>query len=108
MIEVCNKIIRVVSITTFISCHVIYRSTSFQFDDSLKCDGEINYPWISPNDEANCSSQCPSSGWSPPLNTPCDCNKPGNMKCEGSGWICYYHYGKILVYIFKSFNNLLF
>ena len=86
MIEVCNKIIRVVSITTFVSCHVIYRSASFDFDDYWKCDGTIKFPWISPNDEANCSSQCQSDWY-----TPCDCNKPGNMKCEGSGSTCYNH-----------------
>ena len=105
MIEVCYKIIRVVSITTFVSCHVIYRSISFQFDDYLKCDGRIDYPWIIPNDEANCLSQCPSD-WEQHI--PCDCNNPGNMKCEGRGWICYNHGCKFLVYIFKNFNNLLF
>ena len=76
---------------------MIYRSTSFQFDDRLKCDGRINYPWISPNDEANCSSQCRSDEF-----TPCDCNKPGSMNCEGKGSICYFHHCKMLVIVIKS------
>ena len=77
MIEVSNKVIKVASITTLILCHVIYRSISFQFYDDLLCNGKINYPWISPNDEANCSSQCPSHLKQA---IPCDCNKLGNMK----------------------------
>ena len=67
--------------------------------DILKCDGYILCPWLSPHDEANCLHQCPSS--SRPF--PCNCNKPGNMTCEGEGLICYNQDGNILV-LFISAN----
>ena len=71
--------------------------------DSLKCDGLIDCPWLSPHDEANCSQQCPSS-WYEPI--PCDCNEPGNMTCAGSNWVCYAKSGKFLVlfYFCKRHN----
>ena len=56
-----------------------------------KCDGVIDCPWFSPHDEANCSQQCSSSWWGP---IPCDCNKPGNMTCEGGSQVCYRESGK--------------
>ena len=65
-----------------------------------KCDGLISCPWLTPNDEANCT-QCPS--WRPHR---CDCNKPGNFTCEGRGLTCYRDSGKIFVYLFKQlFTN---
>ena len=64
-----------------------------------KCDGLIDCPWLSPYDEANCSQQCSSSSWYGPI--PCDCNKPGNMMCEGRstqrGSVCHSKSGKFLV-----------
>ena len=70
-------------------------------DISNKCDGSIQCPWLTPNDEANCSSQCPSY-W--PI--PCDCNKPGNMKCEQRGRVCYNESGMTLVvYLSKCLNS---
>ena len=66
--------------------------------DILKCDEEIDCPWLSPHDEANCSQQCPLLEWE---GIPCDCNKPGNMTCEGRVWqrnyVCYTMWGKLLV-----------
>ena len=56
-----------------------------------KCNGYIDCPWLTPNDEANCSSQCPSD-----LLIPCDCNKPGNMKCKQRGPVCYNENGEVL------------
>ena len=72
--------------------------------DSLKCDGWINCPWLSPHDEANCSQQCPLSLYSP---IPCNCNKPGIMTCEGFGPVCYSEYSKLLVlfYFCKRYND---
>ena len=60
----------------------------------FKCDGYIDCPWLTPNDEANCSPQCPSD-----LPIPCDCNKPGNMKCKQRGFsaACYRDVGMALV-----------
>ena len=64
--------------------------------NNLKCDGYINCPHLIPHDEANCSQQCPPSPyWSDSI--PCDCNKPGNMTCEGWGLVCYDKSGKVLV-----------
>ena len=57
-----------------------------------KCNGYIDCPWLTPNDEANCSSQCPSD-----YPIPCDCNKPGNMKCKQEGPVCYENFGKVVV-----------
>ena len=54
-----------------------------------KCNGYIDCPWLTPNDEANCSSQCPSD-----LLIPCDCNKPEYMKCKQRGPVCYNKNGK--------------
>ena len=87
-------------------------------DDSLKCDGKINCPWLSPHDEANCPQQCQpclqsilligsrniSIGWRP---IPCACNKPGNMMCAGFGQVCYRESGKLLVlfYFCKRHND---
>ena len=65
----------------FMTAIMIYRKCD---DDYNKCNGEIDCSWLSPHDGANCSQQC-SVLWS----IPCDCNKPGNMTCEGSGWVCY-------------------
>ena len=56
-----------------------------------KCDGYIDCPWLTPNDEANCSSQCPSY-----LPIPCDCNKPGNMTCGKYGYVCNLNSGEHL------------
>ena len=61
--------------------------------DSWKCDGKIDCPWLSPHDEANCSQQCPSSNW----RIPCDCNKLGNMTCQGDDRVCYEEFSKSLV-----------
>jgi len=53
------------------------------------CNGRINCPWLTPNDEANCT-ECPS-------NRPnrCDCNQEGNFTCEWDGdgfdWFTCYH-----------------
>ena len=70
-------------------------------NDSMKCNGEIDCPWLSPHDEANCSQQCSSSRYGP---IPCDCNKPGNMTCNRrfgrSGYVCYRKSGKFLVLCF--------
>ena len=74
--------------------------------DSLKCDGYISCPWLSPHDEANCSQQCSSSTWHGSI--PCACNKPlGNMTCEGKGAVFYHEYGKLLVlfYFCKRHND---
>ena len=79
--------------------------------DYLKCDGYVQYPWLSPHDEANCSQQCSSSCFSfsccPWSSFPCDCNKPQNMTCEGSGRVCYREFGKLLVlfYFCKRHND---
>ena len=65
--------------------------------DKLKCDGFINCPWLSLHDEANCSPKC---RW--PVSIPCDCNKLGNMTCEGrvgqSGHVCYSGSGKFFLF----------
>ena len=75
-------------------------------EDRWKCDGYINCPWLSPHDEANCSQQCPSS-W---FTVPCDCNKPGNMTCEGKvgqrNYVCYPVWGKLPVSFCKYYNLL--
>ena len=70
--------------------------------DGLKYTGYIEYPWLSPHDEANCSRQCPS--W---YSIPCACNKPRNMTCEGKGGVCYRKSGKLLVlfYFCKRHND---
>ena len=74
---------------------------SLVFDCRLKCqsdyecDGLIDCPWLTPNDEANCSSQCPDY-----FPIPCDCNKPGNMKCEKQGRVCNLNSGEDLVVYF--------
>ena len=47
------------------------------------CNGEIECPWLSPNDEANCS-ECSSFGHVT-RNTSCDCNKKENFNCEWNG-----------------------
>ena len=83
--------------------YVLYRTmTSILFcrtcSDNLKCDGYIDCPWLSPHDEANCSQQCPLLEREM---IPCDCNKPGNMTCEGKiegiNYVCYDTYGKFFV-----------
>ena len=68
-----------------------------------KCDGYISCPWLSPNDEANCSQQC-SLPW---FTVACDCNKPGNMTCKGENGVCYREFGKLLVlfYFYKRHND---
>ena len=76
-----------------------------------KCDGRINCPSLTPNDEANCT-QCPldrpldflfaySEAKEVKRQHRCDCNKPGNFTCEGRGRTCYHESGKIFVYSFK-------
>ena len=45
----------------------------------VKCNGYIDCPWLTSNDEANCFD-CQSSY----LPNRCDCNKPEAMKC-GNG-----------------------
>ena len=72
--------------------------------NNLNCNGVVDCPWLSPHDEANCSQQCPSS-WFGPI--PCDCNKLGNMTCEGRGWVCYNESSKLLVlfYFCKHRND---
>ena len=65
--------------------------------DSLKCDGMIHCAWYSPHDEANCLQQCPF--W---CDIPCDCNKPGNMTCEGFGEVCYDESCKFYVLFYFS------
>ena len=62
-------------------------------NDSVKCDGKIDCPWLNFHDEANCSQQCPSR-----YSIPCDCNKAGNMTCEGKGTVCYNKPGKYLTF----------
>ena len=82
-------------------------------DDGLKCGGFISCPWLSPHDEANCPQQCPSSSddqssiWYNTFFIPCDCNKPGNMTCQGRGFVCYTESGKFLVlfYFCKCRND---
>ena len=71
-------------------------------NDSWKCDGYIDCPWLSPHDETNCSQQC--SSYRP---IPCDCNKLGNMTCKGKGRVCYRESGKLLVlfYFCKCHND---
>ena len=49
-----------------------------------QCNGYIDCPWLTPNDEANCSG-CQSSY----LPNRCDCNKPEARKCTGVGFVCY-------------------
>ena len=71
---------------------ILFYSTCY---DSMKCNGFIDCPWLSPHDEANCSQQCPSS-----YPIPCDCNKQGNMTCEGNGNVCYEESGKLLVFFY--------
>ena len=62
-----------------------------------KCDGRIDCPWLTSNDEANCPSQCPSD-----FPIPCNCNKPGNMKCKKKGPVCHKNFGKVVViYLLK-------
>ena len=72
--------------------------------DDKKCNGYINCPKDSPHDEANCLQPC-SPPWLGPI--PCDCNKPGNMTCEGRGEVCYDEFGKLLVlfYFCKRHND---
>ena len=58
-------------------------------EERLYCDGEIDCPWLTPNDEANCSD-CPS--YQP---TRCECNRKENFMCktDGKSWnrlTCYY------------------
>ena len=74
-------------------------------DHSLKCNGYIDCPWLSPHDEANCLQPCSLSKLK--FTVPCDCNKPGNMTCEGRGLVCYRESCKFLVlfYFCKRHNN---
>ena len=58
----------------------------------LKCDGNIQCPWLSPHDEANCLRPC--------TDILCDCNKLGNMTCAGKGRICYYEFSKLFVFFY--------
>lgn len=51
--------------------------------EEKKCNGKINCPWLTPNDEANCSS-CPKE-----RPNRCACNKKGKMMCKGRGYVCY-------------------
>ena len=89
------------SVNNFITAIVFCRNC----DNQSKCDDNIDCPWLSPHDEANCSKQCSS------CNVPCDCNKPGNMTCEGRGGVCYpksckfqvlFCFRKRLNHLFKS------
>ena len=79
--------------TSILFCRTCY--------DSLKCNGEIDCPWLSPHDEANCSQQCLSIGYG---SIPCECNKPRNMTCTGGGHVCYTKFRKLLV-LFIFVNN---
>ena len=45
------------------------------FDRCSKCDGNIDCPQLTPNDEANCTT-CP-----PDRLNRCDCNKEENFTC---------------------------
>ena len=90
------------SVIGFMTSTLFCRTTCHE---SLKCDGLINCPWLSPHDEANCSQPC-SSSWFGSI--PCACNKPlGNMTCEGWGQVCYHESGKLLVlfYFCKRHND---
>ena len=74
---------------------VIGFMTSLLFCSSCpKCNGRIDCPWLNPHDEANCPQQCLSSWYG---SIPCDCNKPGNMTCEGENRVCIREHCKFLV-----------
>ena len=52
------------------------------------CDGQIDCPWLTPNDEENCTG-------SPSGCKRCACNQPGNFTCEiepsvGGRRTCFY------------------
>ena len=61
------------------------------------CDGNIQCPWLSPHDEANCLRPCPFTRYT---DISCDCNKLGNMTCAGKGGICYYESRKLFVFFY--------
>ena len=69
--------------------------------NSHSCNGYIDCPWLTPNDEANCSSQCPFFLFF----KPCDCNKPGNMECKEQRMICYNNLGKALAYFLTCLSR---
>ena len=55
------------------------RSRNRTCKESWYCDGYIHCPWLTPNDEANCSA-CPSN-----RSTRCQCNNKEKFSCETSG-----------------------
>ena len=63
------------------------------FDRCSKCDGFLDCPELTPNDEGNCT-KCPS--YRP---NRCDCNKEENFTCEfnqsvGRRYTCYSNNGE--------------
>ena len=55
------------------------RSRNRTCEESWYCDGIIDCPWLTPNDEANCSD-CPSNS-----SMRCKCNNKEKFSCESSG-----------------------
>ena len=75
-------------------------SYCFRYDDTWRCNGNINCPWLSAHDEANCEQQCPTY-----LFNHCNCNKLENMTCEGEDRVCYNDYSKVFAFLILNRQN---